>query len=230
MNASEARSGISVVPGTFGPVEVHGADERALRLIKNLGFRALRRPTSPAYLPAGEGPLIRRALATRAAEHLAAAGYRVDLDPELRISDLDERTMEVLDAMSRSADHLLSLLEEMDNVHDLADAAAQMVSGPNGPIHAMADAFRRAGDHVRRTTADDYDGDLADFFHAASRRMTDLAASANNVGYLPRPADRADRRQSATVRSTASFTVTAAPPAPLPPPGPSARPASRRPT
>ncbi|GAA2092087.1 hypothetical protein GCM10009759_17410 [Kitasatospora saccharophila] len=221
---------ISIVPGSFGPVEVRGADERALRLIENLGFRTPRRAAAPVHLPAKEGPLIQRALATRAAEHLAAAGYRVDLDAELRISDLDERTMEVLDSMTRSIDQLLGLLEEMDSVHDLADAAAQLVSGPHGPIYAMADVLRRAGDHVRRTAGEGPDGGLADFFHTGSRRMTDLAALADAVSYLPRPAARADRRQAATVRSTTPSTGTRALHASLPPPGPTARTTSRRPT
>ncbi|MFD7730474.1 hypothetical protein ACFV6F_08825 [Kitasatospora phosalacinea] len=216
------------MPGSFGPVEVRGADERALRLIENLGFRPPRRAAAPVHLQVEEGPLIQRALATRAAEHLAAAGYRVDLDAELRISELDERTMEVLDSMTRSIDQLLGLLEEMDSVHDLADAAAQLVSGPHGPIYAMADVLRRAGDHVRRTAGEGPDGGLADFFHTGSRRMTDFAALAYAVSYLPRPAARADRRQAATVRSTS--TGIGAPPASLPPPGPTVRTTSRRPT
>ncbi|QKW20628.1 hypothetical protein HUT16_17510 [Kitasatospora sp. NA04385] len=200
------------MPGSFGPVEVRGADERALRLIANLGFRPPRRAAAPVHLQTQEGPLIWRALATRAAERLAAAGYRVDLDAELRVSDLDERTMEALDSMSRSIDQLLGLLEEMDSVHDLSDAAAQLVSGPHGPIYAMADVLQRAGDHVRRTAGEGPDGGLADFFHTGSRSMADLAASADAVSYLPRPAATADRRQAATVRSTSIGTGASPPP------------------
>ncbi|GLW58176.1 hypothetical protein Kpho01_61870 [Kitasatospora phosalacinea] len=218
------------MPGSFGPVEVRGADPRALRVIEHLGFGTPRRAEAPVHLRVREGPLIQRALATRAAERLTAAGYRVDLDPQLRLSDLDERTMEALDSMSRSADQLLGLLEEMDSVHGLADAAAQMVSGPHGPIYVMADVLKRAGDHVRRTAGDTDDGGLADFFHAGSRRMADLAASADAVSRTPRPAASCERRQAATVRSALPPTGTAVPPASLPPPGPPAPTAPRRPT
>ncbi|MFF2657382.1 hypothetical protein ACFVUH_08450 [Kitasatospora sp. NPDC058032] len=220
-----AGKAVRIRPGRVGPVEVSGADEHALRLIAPLGFRPPPRGSGPVHLQTTDGPLARRALATQAADRLARAGYAVDLAPELRISEAGERTLELLADLSRHIDEVVDALGELDDVNDLADAAAQMVTGPYNPLAALQTLFRRAGDSVRRADGRGAGRDeLAAWFYEGAQRMAGIVSAAGSVAHTPRPGAGGERRAAATARSAAARTGAGAPiltapavPTPAPP-------------
>ncbi|MFC9331980.1 hypothetical protein [Kitasatospora sp. NPDC057015] len=196
---------VRIRPGRFGPVEASGADEQALRLIAPLGFRPPRRAAGPVHLQTLDGPLARQALATQAADRLAEAGYEVDLAPELRISEAGEHLLELLADLSQQIGHVSDALDELGDVHDLADAAAQMVTGPYNPLDALQDLLQRAGDSVRRTAGRDAGhDDLAVWFCESAQQMGGIVSAAA-VAYTPRPGGGTPERQAAvTARSAAA--------------------------
>ncbi|MFB7672701.1 hypothetical protein ACFC26_14950 [Kitasatospora purpeofusca] len=170
------------------------------------------------HLQTLDGPLARQALAGEAAEQLVRAGYEVELDPELRISDAGEQALELLGGISEQIGQLRHLLEEMDDFHDLLDTAAQMVTGPYNPIHALEDLFQRAGERARPIPGAVADA-LATWCDTSAQHMAAIASAADAVACTPRVGAPADRRHAATAGSATCAARTGSPHPALAAPG-----------
>ncbi|MGW2548275.1 condensation domain-containing protein, partial [Kitasatospora sp. NPDC001574] len=129
-----------------------------------------------------------RMLVLRGSAGRPCADTPFDLAPELRISEAGERTLELLADLSRHIDEVGAALSELDDVHDLADAAAQMVTGPYNPLDALQALFQRAGDTVRRASGSGVGhGELAVWFYECAQQMADIVRAAGSVAHTPRP-------------------------------------------
>ncbi|MFC9327920.1 hypothetical protein [Kitasatospora sp. NPDC057015] len=203
---------VRITPGSFGYAEVHGADEAALALLAPLGFAPPRRAPSPVSLHTVDGPLTRLSLIGEAARRLERAGYAVEVDPQLRLSPAAEQALEILGELSERLSELGDLLADMDNVHDLADVAGQMVTGPGNPVDAARDAFTTGAQAVRRISGFPFEREgIADWFQAGAEATARMAALASGTAYPP-PADPfATRAEAARACSPAASTATCAP-------------------
>ncbi|MFD0259067.1 hypothetical protein ACFVH7_12440 [Kitasatospora indigofera] len=203
---------VRITPGSFGYAEVHGADEPALALLAPLGFAPPRRAPRPVSLHTVDGPLTRLALIGEAARRLEKAGYTVEVDPQLRLSPAAEQALEILGELSERLGELGDLLADMDNVHDLARVAAQMVTGPGNLADAASAAFTAGAQAVRHISGFPFEREgIADWFQAGAEAAGWMAALASTTSYPP-PADPfATRADAARACSPAARTATSVP-------------------
>ncbi|MCX4758783.1 hypothetical protein [Kitasatospora purpeofusca] len=215
---------VRIAPGSFGAAEATGADQRARAVLARLGFAPPRNAERPLTLQSTDGPLVLRALVGEAARLLERAGYRVEVDPELRLSPAGEQALEVLAEIAARLGELTALVDSMDDVRDLADVGAQMVTGPystRDALHALFTAGARASLRADGSLHERADLQAWHMDGAAAARAIATAAAA--TGY-PAPAVTGPRVHAARTRSPAARASTARPVTPAAPsepaPGP----------
>ncbi|GJF32647.1 hypothetical protein KNE206_53470 [Kitasatospora sp. NE20-6] len=205
---------VRILPGSFGILEVTGADAPALRLLARLGFRPPRNGGHPVSLHSEEGPLAVRALMGETARRLQHAGYVVEVDPWLRISPAGEQVLELLDELRTRLDDLACIVGEIDDLRDLADVAAQLVTGTRNPAESARVLFGLAAEQARGAAGDLHERtELAAWFQARADSAQRTAAEASSIPYPAAgrtgPRAEAARASSRAARAAGTAPVTA---------------------
>ncbi|KQV20942.1 MULTISPECIES: hypothetical protein [unclassified Kitasatospora] len=203
---------VRITPGTFGYAEVNGADQAALALLAPLGFTPPRRAPHPVSLHTLEGPLTRLALVGEAASRLERAGYTVEVDPKLRLSRAGEQALEILGELSERLGELADVLADMDDIHDLADVAGQMLVGRGNVVDTARAAFTAGAEATRRTGGFPFEREgIAAWFQAGADSAGQLAALAASTAAPPPTDPFAERTEAARACSPAARTATSMP-------------------
>ncbi|MFJ9446754.1 hypothetical protein ACIRRH_33580 [Kitasatospora sp. NPDC101235] len=201
---------IRITPGRFGAACASGADATARALLTKSGFTPARAADQPLSLGMTDGPLVFRALVGEAAHRLERAGYDVEVDPQLRLSATGEEALEVLADLRRTLDELTELLPRMDDLRELADVAAQMITGPLNVADGTRKLLRTAAGCARDARGLPHEREeIADWLDASAEALTTLQRTASQVAYphsdtLPAARASAARTRSPAVRTTAA--------------------------
>ncbi|MFJ1707584.1 hypothetical protein [Kitasatospora sp. NPDC088346] len=202
---------VRIAPGSFGAAEATGADQRARNVLARLGFAPPHDAEHPLALQGTDGPLVLRALVGEGARLLERAGYRVEVDPELRLAPAGEQALEVLAEIAARLGELTALVESMDDVRDLADIGAQMVTGPYSTTDALHALFTSGAQTSLRAGGSLHErADLQAWHLDGAAHTRAIATAAAATGYPP-PAATEPRVRAARTRSPAARASTAVP-------------------
>ncbi|MGW3228620.1 hypothetical protein [Kitasatospora sp. NPDC001095] len=197
---------IRISPGSFGAASASGADSAAGVMLTKLGFAPPRNTDQPMSLHMLDGPLVFRAVVEEAARRLEGAGYEVEVDPRLRLSAIGEEALEVLADLRGKLDELADVVSRIDDLRELADVAAQMVTGAHNVADGTRELLRTAAGSARDTHGPPHEREeIAGWFDAGAEAVATLQRNASNVPY-PQQSDT-----SPAARAPAARTATTAP-------------------
>ncbi|MFF2746452.1 hypothetical protein ACFVVA_13000 [Kitasatospora sp. NPDC058048] len=162
-----------------------------------------------------EGPLVFRALVGEAARQLECAGYEVEVDPRLRLSATGEEALEVIADLRDSLDELAGLLGRMGDLRELADVAAQMVTGSHNVADGARELLRTAASSARDADSLPHERkEIAGWLDASAEALAAIQRTASQVAYpqsgTPMSARAAATRNRSPAVRTASTVLTGA--------------------
>jgi len=217
-----------------GDVTAEGGDELAVTLLKRAGFVIETTPLSFWYrLPWDMGEVRENQMASHAARMLTAAGYRVDLSPDLRVGALttpsDPQGKRV---QGQQILHLTDELNGAETYETAADLTQHILDPDDGVLVRLSEFFEAAAEQAKASETDT-GWDLSYDFAEAAATLTslgeDLRDAADQLRALDRSAKPSWQKQVANYYATAPATkrtgaTTAAPEASAAAPPPACRP------